>query len=154
MANAWDTIIVKSANQTVTNNVTPQNDTELFTSVVSGGFYWVEFHLLYSGNDTTGDYRARFTFAAASTALGIFTYPAATFTPTTTALNAAALFPSPDMICGCDLAASVRPVFMQFQFRASGGSGTLQWQFANSAAAAGSDSITIAGSTLRIKRLS
>ena len=54
------TIIVKSANQDVTNSATLTDDTELQFSVVAGGHYMVEMDIVISANNTTGDYKKCF----------------------------------------------------------------------------------------------
>ncbi|MEJ0073180.1 MAG: hypothetical protein WDN27_03840 [Candidatus Saccharibacteria bacterium] len=54
------TEIKKSADQDVTNNVTPQDDSDLQFTVAASTRYTVKFHIIYSGNDNAGDYRWRF----------------------------------------------------------------------------------------------
>lgn len=148
----WDTIIVKSANQDVTNNATPQADSELFFAVVLGGIYEVEFHLLYCGNSSTGDYRGRFSANASTTVMGFYQHLNASFVNTFVSQNVTAPFPNPDMICGCDTLAAVRTAYMRFQLVAAA-SENVAYQFANSAASSGITSRTALGSTLRVKRL-
>lgn len=50
-------VIVKSANQDVTNSITLVDDTDLQFSVVAGGHYMVELELTISTNNTGGDYK-------------------------------------------------------------------------------------------------
>jgi len=52
----WTTI-VKSANQDVTNNTTPVDDTELQFSVVAGGHYMIDIQITYSSDNRNTDYR-------------------------------------------------------------------------------------------------
>lgn len=56
----WDTVITKSADQTVTNNSTLQDDSELVTALDANSLYLVQLILLQSANDTTGDYKGSF----------------------------------------------------------------------------------------------
>jgi hypothetical protein len=62
-AEGWS-VIVKSANQDVTNNATLQDDTELQFSVVAGGHYMLELDLVISSNSTTADYKSAFAVSA------------------------------------------------------------------------------------------
>lgn len=153
----WDTTIVKSADQTVTNNATPQNDSELSVAVATNTLYLVELLLLYAGNNTTGDYRGRFTFpdvTGGGTAMGWFNGFNASLTAVMTPVQAASTtaWPNGDMILGTTASsADFLACQVRFLLRTTSTAGTLQYQFANSAAALGRDSITKAGSTLRIK---
>ena len=54
------TVIVKSANQDVTNSTTFVDDTELQFSVVAGGHYMIELDLCYSSDSTSADYKLQF----------------------------------------------------------------------------------------------
>ena len=153
----WDTTVTKSADQTVSNNATPQNDSELSVAVTTNTLYLVELLLLYAGNNTTGDYRGRFTFpdvTGGGTAMGWFNGFNAALTAVMTPVQAASTtaWPNGDMILGTTASsADFLACQVRFLLRTTGTSGTLQYQFSNSAAALGRDSITKAGSTLRIK---
>ena len=57
-------IIVKSANQDVTNSATLVDDTELQFSVVAGGHYMLELDLVLSTNSTVADYKSGFIVSA------------------------------------------------------------------------------------------
>lgn len=58
------TVIVKSANQDVTNSATLTNDTDLQFSVVAGGHYMIELDLVVSSNSTVSDYKSAFNVSA------------------------------------------------------------------------------------------
>ena len=58
------TVIVKSANQDVTNSAFLVDDTELQFSVVAGGQYMTELNLCYSGNNNTADLKLAYTLSA------------------------------------------------------------------------------------------
>ena len=148
----WDTQIIKSADQDVTNNATPQADSELLFAVVTGGHYLVDFFLRYAGNDTTGDYRGRFSANVSTTMMGHYHYLNASFVSTFTSQNTAAPFPNTDMICGADSLSAVRNAYMRF-ILISAANENVVWQFANSAAAGGRTSRTSAGSLLLVRRL-
>ena len=62
-AEGWS-VIVKSANQDVTNSATLVDDTDLQFSVVAGGHYMVELDLVLSSNSTTADYKSAFAVSA------------------------------------------------------------------------------------------
>lgn len=158
----WDTIIVKSADQTVTNNATPQNDSELLSAVTTNSTYLVELMLMYSANNTTGDYRWRFSYpdltggVPVGSCAGFHSGFSATMTAQLTGgIGAATLWPSTDVLLGCDGNNNVVLVcLIRFLLKTGAvNSGNLQFQFANSSAAAGRTSTTRAGSTLRIKKL-
>lgn len=150
----WTTI-VKSANQDVTNNATLQDDTDLQFSVVAGGHYMLEMDVCYSGNNTTGDYQfgLRVTtgtmkgqgYILAYTSAGSLTHGGLT-------ANSAAQTNSPSLgVITADLdMLTYLKVF--FPFTASANA-TLNFRFANLAAAAGRTSRTWKGSIMRYKRI-
>jgi hypothetical protein len=149
----WDTEVVKATDQTVTNNATLQNDTELFAALVSGGVYLIEFFIIYSGNDTTGDYKWQFTGPWWSFNGGVYTNPAATMAlSTVTAGTTVNAWPSVAVTSGTDISHSKLVITGRLLIVANAAS-NIQFQFANAAAAAARESRTCAGSRLRIKRL-
>lgn len=147
----WDTIIVKSGNQDVTNNATPQNDTELFYALPVDGLYRVELFLVYAGNDGTGDYRGRLTFPA-SEGVGTYTYINQSLAIASAASNIASttIFPLNDFLLGAT-GNIAQPLVMRADVLAYASAGTLQYAFANVAASSGRISRTYKGSCLRVK---
>lgn len=149
------TSIIKSANQDVTNNATFQDDTELQFSVVAGGYYMVEMHLVYSGNDVTGDYKFQFRVSAgtmrgngATTSLGtgggsILSGIAANNVATATSVPNGVAVANLDSLHSC---------FAQFNFWASSNA-TFIFTFANNSAGAGRISRTNKGTYLRYKKI-
>lgn len=150
----WN-VIVKSANQDVTNSATLTDDTDLQFSVVAGGHYMIEMDIVISANNTTGDYKNAF-FVSAGTMLGtgfmlgasatataqINIYTSNTVaTSTTVALGTS--------LANIDLLSSTKIVY-SFQ---SSANATFKYQFANNLAGAGRTSRTWKGSILKYKRL-
>jgi hypothetical protein len=150
----WTTI-VKSANQDVTNNATPQIDTDLQFSVVAGGHYMLQMDVCYSGNNTTGDYafELRVTSGNMKGQGTIYAYSSAgTITNGSFTANSSAVTNTP--FVGVNLADLDQLQFLQiwFNFTASANA-TLNYRFSNAAAAAGRTSRTWKGSILRYKRI-
>jgi sorbitol-specific phosphotransferase system component IIA len=149
------TIIVKSANQDVTNSATLTDDTDLQFSVVAGGHYMLELDLVISANNITGDYKNAF-FVSAGTMLGtgFMIGPTATGTAQVNIYSSNTVATSTSVILGTqtaniDLLASTKIIY---SFQASANA-TLSYQFANNAAAAGRTSRTWKGSILKYKRI-
>jgi hypothetical protein len=149
------TIIVKSANQDVTNNATLQDDTDLQFSVVAGGHYMIEMDIVISANNTTGDYKNAF-FVSAGTMLGkgYMIGPTATgaaqvneYASNAAATSSALALGSP--LANLDYLVSTKIIY---SFQASANA-TLSYQFANNTAAAGRTSRTWKGSILKYKRI-
>lgn len=148
------TVIVKSANQDVTNNATLQDDTELQFSVVAGGHYMIGCELTISGFSTTADYKFGFAVASgtmtgkghsqsisAAGAIQNLIVTANGATTTSIAVGAST--------AGLD---DLTAVSVAFSFTASANT-TFKFQFANNTATAGAASRTWKGSILRYKRL-
>jgi len=152
----WTTI-VKSANQDVTNNATPQDDTELQFSVVAGGHYMVEMNICYSGNNATGDYLWRFAVSAGTMkARGIAIIFSTAMAPTLQAVTAGSPGAATTGNIQCGVAGTdldeLHTITATFNFYASANA-TFKFQFANNAAAAGRTSRTWKGSILKYKRI-
>jgi hypothetical protein len=158
-ASDWDFEITKQADQSVTDNATPQNDSELlWNGILANSLYLVEAIILYTGNNITGDYRGRFTFPAnpSTTGIGFLNgFGAGGLSAQITPLVAASTtaWPTGDLNLGVTgVTTDLLPAFVRFYFRTAGAGGTLQYQFSNFVAAAGRTSTTLIGSTLRVKR--
>lgn len=152
----WDTEIIKSADQTVTNSTTMENDTELFTSIEANSFYLVEMELLYSGNNTASDYVSRFLFPniTGGTSIGYYYHPNFALSPTPTPeAGAVTIWPGSGIQCGTDAADSLFTTYIRFLIKTVANAGTLQYQFCGNALGAGRTSTTRAGTVLRVKRL-
>lgn len=150
----WN-VIVKSANQDVTNSIVYVNDTDLQFSVVAGGHYMIEMDLVASANNLTGDYNGRF-FVSSGTMKGngVITSLNSTGAAAITLQNAnsvaqTAAFNIGGPIADIDHLVSGKIIY---SFTASANA-TFSYQFANSAAGAGRTSRTWKGSILKYKRL-
>jgi hypothetical protein len=149
------TVIVKSANQDVTNSATLTNDTDLQFSVVAGGHYMIEMDIVISASNITGDYKNAF-FVSAGTMLGtgFMIGPTATGTAQVNIYSSNTVATSTSLVLGTqtaniDLLSSIKIIY---SFQASANA-TLSYQFANNAAAAGRISRTWKGSILKYKRI-
>lgn len=153
----WDQTVTKTANQTVTNNATLQNDTQLVAALLTNSVYLVEFVIIYSGNDTTGDYKMQFTgpWNVAAQAQGYHLNLNASLATGLTATlgGAGGVWPAGALSLGTDALHS-KFVFTGRIFITTNAAGNLQFQFSNLSAASGRESTTYAGSLLRIKKLS
>jgi len=151
-AREW--MVVKHADQDVTNSATLTADLELFVPVAANASYLVEALILYSGNDATGDYQYNFTYPSslprgygiewntsdASTGLfGIGGIAAST------SLSARSI--------GTDAADTTRQMMNRIFFRVGAAGGTLQYQFAQAVATPATHARTKAGSTLYVRRM-
>jgi hypothetical protein len=150
----WN-VIVKSANQDVTNNATLTDDTDLQFSVVAGGHYMIEMDIVISCNNTTGDYKNAF-FVSAGTMLGAGFMLGANATGavqtniyTSNTVATSTTVPLGTQVANIDLLSSTKIIY---SFQASANA-TLSYQFANNAAAAGRTSRTWKGSILKYKRI-
>lgn len=149
------TCIVKSADQDVTNNGTPQTDTELAFDTVTNGIYAVESFLIVSGNNATGDYLFRWNVSAntmdgSGTMISLTTADAIQ----TAVMIATAAAQTGNISVGtrADLTIPIA-VRAWFTFKQNTGNATFRLQFCNAAAAAGRTSRTLAGSWLQYARL-
>jgi hypothetical protein len=150
----WN-VIVKSANQDVTNSTTLTDDTDLQFSVVAGGHYMIEMDIVISANNITGDYKNAF-FVSAGTMLGtgFMIGPTATGAAQVNIYSSNTVPTSTSVVLGTqtaniDLLSSTKIIY---SFQASANA-TLSYQFANNAAAAGRTSRTWKGSILKYKRI-
>jgi hypothetical protein len=150
----WN-VIVKSANQDVTNSATFVNDSDLQFSVVAGGHYMIEMDIVISANNITGDYKNAF-FVSAGTMLGtgFMIGPTATGAAQVNIYSSNTVPTSTSVVLGTqtaniDLLSSIKIIY---SFQASANA-TFSYQFANNAAAAGRTSRTWKGSILKYKRI-
>ena len=149
------TVIVKSANQNVTNSATLQNDTDLQFSVVAGGHYMIEMDIVISSSSTSGDYKNAFNVSAGtmlgagfmlgSTVTGVVQtnlYTSNTVaTSTTVSLGT--------QVANIDLLSSTKIIYSFF----ASANATFRYQFAQNAAVASNSARTWKGSILKYKRL-
>lgn len=155
----WNVVIVKSADQTVTNSTTFTDDTELQFAVIAGEVWHVELHLGMSANNTTGDGKIEFASSVATFSNGqwlgqywngagaiVVTAAGTAFSSTTACFGAAAT--------PCLNGDGNRfPLHFSMMFRASANA-TVKVQFANNAAAGGRTTTMEAGSMLHARRIS
>lgn len=149
----WDIVITKSADQTVTNTTVFTDDNEL-TTTITNGKWLVQLLLFYNGNNTTGDFKGVIVFPNnGSGAFGTVSGVNASLAAFVTAFSGTGTdFPA---AAGINLGVNGDTLTFgaTFEFIMLGVAGTLKFQFANVAAAAGRDSTCLAGSTLRLKQL-
>lgn len=154
----WDLILIKSADQTVTNNATLQNDTELIFSVAANSIYLVRFYIIYSGNNTTGDYKFDFLYGSSLTSVAQFYGWEQVLSVALGAANAlgeissASAWPSGAQSAGTDAAHTKFVATGEFRITTEAAS-TIQFRFANVSASAGRESTTRAGSVIKVKKL-
>jgi len=147
-------VIVKSANQDVTNSATLVNDTDLQFSVVAGGHYMVELQLTISANNTSGDYKFAVNVSSGTMkGSGLWHYISSTGAgvnavvqanaASNTGVNGGTTVSDIDFLCFYQL---------KFSFTASANA-TFSLQFANVTANPAYTSRTWKGSILKYKRI-
>lgn len=147
-------VIVKTANQDVTNSATLVNDTDLQFSVVAGGHYMIELDICWSGNNVTGGYSYVFGVSAGTIKGGGVVYTnsaASTLLMNLSAGGAAAPSARTSAVLNADI-----DYLMTMKICVNviaSANATFKYQFANAAAAAGRTSRTWKGSILRYKRI-
>jgi hypothetical protein len=149
------TVIVKSANQDVTNSATLVDDTSLQFSVVAGGHYMVIVDLVISCNSAAGDYKSGLKVSSGTMkGSGILTGTSSTALAQNTAYNVNGVATTSIVTSGTnapdlDLLASQR---IMFSFTASANA-TFSFQFAQNSAVLATTARTWKGSILKYKRL-
>jgi hypothetical protein len=152
----WDAEIVKATDDTVTNSATLTNDSELSFALTASSIYVVEFLIIFSGNDATGDYKWAFaypTLTLARQANGFYNHlTSADASALPSSLGSLTQWPTTAVVNGVD--ASHSKFVMQGRFTlVTNGSGTLNFQFAQNSAVSAKDAKTWTGSRLRYKKL-
>jgi hypothetical protein len=153
-AEGWS-VIVKSANQDVTNNATLQDDTELQFSVVAGGQYMTELNLCYAGNNITADMKLAYTLSTGTMkASGIvvgFSLGSSPANNQSISVNGTISAPASIGVIQADLD-NLHTATITFNFTASSNA-ILKFQFANNSAAVGAISRIVKGSILKYKKI-
>lgn len=152
------TVIVKSANQDVTNNATLQDDTEFQFSVVAGGHYMVDLMIATGASGSANDYK--FAFALSSglmTGQGSAIHRNASNAQSNTVVNALNVAVTNSIPVGQNggnilTTAGVVVATANIAFYCSANA-TFKFQFANNTAGIGGISRTWKGSVLRYKRI-
>lgn len=154
-SSSW-TEVIKTSDQTVTNNGAAQNDSELQFAVSASSVYEVEFFIIYSGNNTTGDYYWELnypTLSLARQAHGHVVILGASDTPNDfNGIGTTTKWPSSSLNLGCD-ASHTKFAFFGKMALVTNGSGTVHAAFANASPLAGRESRTYAGSYLRYRKV-
>jgi hypothetical protein len=149
------TIIVKSANQDVTNSVTLVTDTDLQFSVVAGGHYMIEMDIVISSSSTSGDYKNAFNVSA-GTMLGQGFMLGSTVTGVvqTNLYTSNTVATSTTVSLGTQTSNinSLSSTKIIYSFFASANA-TFRYQFAQNAAVASNSARTWKGSILKYKRI-
>ena len=154
-AAGWS-VIVKTANQDVTNSAFLVDDTELQFSVVAGGQYMTQLNLCYSGNNNTADLKLAYTLSAGTMkASGIVigfslgSSPANNQTLAVNGTNQAG--PTTIGVVQSDID-NLLTSTIYFNFTASANA-IIKFQFANNLAAPGAISRINKGSILKYKKI-
>jgi hypothetical protein len=149
------TVIVKSANQDVTNSATLVSDTDLQFSVVTGGRYMVEMDLVISSNNTSADYKNGLNISAGTMkGSGILIGVTATSLAQVLAYNANSVANSTPLIQGTQVADLnyLLSIKIIFSFTASTNA-TFRYQFSGNTAIPLATARTWKGSILKYKRI-
>jgi hypothetical protein len=149
-------VIVKTANQDVTNSAFLVDDTQLQFSVVAGGQYMTELNLCYSGNNNTADLKLAYTLSAGTMkASGIvigFSLASSPANNQTLAVNGTIQAgPATIGVVQSDID-NLLTSTIYFNFTASANA-VLKFQFANNIAAPGAISRINKGSILKYKKI-
>ena len=154
----YDFEVLKRTDQTVTNNGTPQDDTELVFAALASSVYLIDFYIIYSGNNATGDYLWNFTYGSTLTVtiqmFGWQQSPSATLGSVnpTGEISGSSIWPSASQSAGTDAAHTKFVIIGQLRITTEAAA-NIQFKFSNNSAAAGRESTTRAGSILRVKKL-
>lgn len=151
-ASDWGTTVVKSGDQTVSDNVFV-DDTELQLAVIAAEAWFIEFLILYSGTSATADYRSQLIVSAGNmtgfvTQQGISSADAGV---TTTVAMIAATSVLPGTV-GTDAVSGIRTLIQRAFIRFSA-NGTFKYQFAQSTLTGSNSVKTYLGSILRAKKI-
>jgi len=149
------TVIVKSANQDVTNSSTLVSDTSLQFAVVAGGHYMIELDLVISTTNNTSDYKSAFNVSAGTMkGSGIAVAAGATGTAAVAQFNANNTATTTVYVQGTlaqDIDFLLSSKFI-YSFTASANA-TFRFQFAQWSAIAAKTARTWKGSILKYKRI-
>jgi len=155
----WDYVITKTANQTVTNNATLQDDTDLQFPCLTNELWHVELALGMDGSNTTGDGKVGLTASGPAFVTTQSNWSGVYYNGSSTLTNTAptAFASTTEAVTGGTVClngdGTVWPVRMLFELRCSAGA-TIKVQFANSSASAGRTTTMHAGSRLLAKKIS
>ena len=148
-------VIIKSANQDVTNSATLVDDTELQFSVVAGGQYMIELDAVISANSTANDYKNAFAVSSGTMkGSGILTSNSAgsigqasnILASTAAATNSSGIGTA---LADLDLLHSIKIIY---SFTASANA-TFKYQFAQNSGGAATTARTFKGSILKYKKI-
>lgn len=151
----WDTTVTKPSDQTVTNNATPQDDTALKFTPVSGAIYFVEMVIMHTGSSSLAGFAWQFGVPISandhvqgwwsgvnSGGSGVFTSSIGVST------NA-----WPSSVIAMDTTTTEIFVFQSRFTITTNATTAIQFRFCNVNSGAGRDSICKAGSFIRYKRV-
>ena len=159
----WDVVVVKSANQTVTNSATLTNDTELAFDAAINEVWHVMMRLGFASSAVSGA-DGKLSLASSVAAFvtaqsnweGVYYNAVGTLTTKApTAFDSTTLAMSPGVTAletGSPFGGTITPIFLQFRIRFSAAA-TATLQFAQVTATAGQSVTMQAGSTLTAKRM-
>ena len=153
-AEGWS-VIVKSANQDVTNSTVLVDDTDMQFSVVAGGQYMIEMDVVISASSTSGDYKNAFSVTAGTMkAQGIITCNTTGSVAQVISINANSAATTSvtqigTLVSDLDLLHSIKIIY---SFTASANA-VFKYQFANNIGGAGFVSRTFKGSILKYKKI-
>ena len=146
-----ETVKTKTADQTVTNNATFQNDTDLAFPVLASSYYTFKAAINYSSTNATADYKFTFTAPAGSTVYITAVSPVA---GTDGATNRMCNISASGTSCSIPItAANYRGTTMVTGYVQTGAtSGNVQYQFAQNVLTAGQSVTVYRGSEISYRR--
>ena len=142
-----ETTVVKTADQTVTNNAAFQNDSNLSFAMAANSTYTLDATINYSGTSTAADFKYTFTAPAGSTVY--INADAAKGTTSTTICNIAAS----GQTCSVLITGGFRGIInINGYVRTGATAGNLQFQFAQNTGTAGQSVTVYQGSMLAYRK--
>jgi hypothetical protein len=148
--NAWDTVIKKSIDESVSASVTLQNDDELFFATASGGVYEFEFYLIYASPVGGGTPDFKFVTGEDATTRGVMALPSGYISTTDTIGSPTSAFCNQTATFAIGTAATNRVARVHGWYVGNGGTFRLLWAQNTSNA---NPTIVRAGSLLRYRRI-
>lgn len=162
----WDQEVIKLVDESVTDSAVQNDDELFFLSLTANATYLVDFNIIYSGNNTTGDYAWNFFYFTsgvnnlinAAQAIGWYINPTSSLASANplgaiASISGNSIWPNAAVTAGVTAAGDKFNIFGMFQITLNA-TGSIRFQFGNGSAAAGRTSTTHAGSRLRLKKIS
>jgi hypothetical protein len=142
-----ETTFIKTADQTVTNNATFQNDAFLAFAMAANSSYTIDAAINFSGTSAAADFK--YTFTAPAGASVYLNTDAATSANTNTVCNIAASGQTCTVLIAANFRGTIR---VTGYIRTAGTAGNLQFQFAQNANAGGQSVTVYQGSQISYRK--